>query len=181
MSAPEDFLAGRLDPGLWQGPTGPALQTAAQAQIDQLPRPLVFTNGVYDLLHPGHVQLIAQARSLGRSLVLALNSDASVRTLAKGEDRPICTLEDRMRVAGALKGVDLVTWFEQPTPIELILAIRPEVLVKGGDWALKDIVGAQEVLGWGGQVHAIPFVHSRSTTGLLERIRSTTPPPGQQR
>jgi rfaE bifunctional protein nucleotidyltransferase chain/domain len=136
-----------------------------------LPRPLVFTNGVFDILHRGHVTYLAQARSLGSSLAVALNSDASVRRLGKGGDRPINALEDRLAVVAALEGVSLVTWFEEDTPLARILESRPERLVKGGDWPVERIVGAQEVLGWGGSVHSIPFEHERSTTRLLEKIR----------
>jgi rfaE bifunctional protein nucleotidyltransferase chain/domain len=141
-------------------------------RADRLPRPLVFTNGVFDILHRGHVTYLAQARALGASLVLGVNSDASVKRLGKGEDRPINPLADRMAVLAALASVDAVTWFEDDTPLSLILAARPDILVKGGDWPVEKIVGAKEVLGWGGAVHSIPFDHSRSTTTLLERIRS---------
>jgi D-glycero-beta-D-manno-heptose 1-phosphate adenylyltransferase len=123
---------------------------ALAARIAQLPRPLVFTNGVFDLLHRGHTTYLAQARALGASMVLALNSDASVRRLGKGEDRPINRCEDRMAVVAALESTSLVTWFEEDTPLELILLARPDVLVKGGDWAPDKIVGATEVRGWGG-------------------------------
>jgi rfaE bifunctional protein nucleotidyltransferase chain/domain len=137
-----------------------------------LPRPLVFTNGVFDILHRGHVTYLAEARALGASLVVALNSDESVRRLGKGGDRPINPLEDRLAVMAALESVALVTWFEEDTPIARILECRPEHLVKGGDWARERIVGAPEVEGWGGKVHSIPFRHDRSTTRLLERIRT---------
>lgn len=176
-----DFLAKCLDAGLWHGPNGPSLSPSAQVELLTLPRPLVFTNGVYDILHPGHVQLLAQARSLGASLVLGLNSDASVRTLEKGSDRPICPLADRMAVAGALKSVDRVTWFESSTPLDLILAIRPDILVKGGDWPIEAIVGSKEVQAWGGQVYSIPFEINRSTTQLVQRIRASTPPLAPQK
>lgn len=142
------------------------------ARANALPRPLVFTNGVFDILHRGHVTYLAQARALGASLVLALNSDASVKRLGKGDDRPVNTLADRAAVAAALACVDLVTWFETDTPLELILALKPDVLVKGGDWKPEAIVGAREVLGWGGAVHSIPFAHERSTTALLAKVRS---------
>ena len=131
----------------------------------------MFTNGVFDILHRGHVTYVAQARALGASLVVALNSDASVRRLGKGEDRPVNRLEDRLAVMAALEATSLVTWFEQDTPLALILTVKPDVLVKGGDWRTDDIVGAQEVRGWGGSVHSIPFLHERSTTTLLEKIR----------
>ena len=136
-----------------------------------LARPLVFTNGVFDILHRGHVTYLAQARALGASLVVALNSDASVRRLGKGEDRPVNTLADRVAVVAALESVTLVTWFDEDTPLDRILECRPEHLVKGGDWTADRIVGAAEVRGWGGQVHSIPFRHERSTTTLLSRIR----------
>ena len=136
-----------------------------------LPRPLVFTNGVFDILHRGHVTYLAQARALGSSLVLALNTDASVRRLGKGDERPINTLSDRAAVAAALQAVDLVTWFDEDTPLALIVALRPDRLAKGGDWAVQNIVGAKEVESWGGSVHSIPFLHERSTTKLLSSIR----------
>lgn len=145
----------------------------APARIAALPRPLVFTNGVFDILHRGHVTYLAQARALGASLVVALNSDASVRRLGKGDDRPVNPLADRAAVVAALACVDLVTWFEADTPLELILALKPDVLVKGGDWAPDAIVGAREVRGWGGSVHSIAFTHQRSTTALLQKVRAT--------
>jgi rfaE bifunctional protein nucleotidyltransferase chain/domain len=141
------------------------------ARLRGVARPLVFTNGVFDLLHRGHVTYLAQARALGASLLLALNTDASVRRLGKGDDRPVHLLEDRMSVAAALQSVDLVTWFDQDTPLELIVLARPDVLVKGGDWPLEKIVGAPEVMSWGGRVHSIPFLFDRSTTATLARIR----------
>ena len=115
---------------------------------------------------------LAQARALGASLVVALNTDASVRRLGKGEDRPVNTLADRMAVIAALECVDLVTWFDADTPLELIEAIAPQVLVKGGDWSVDRIIGASGVIARGGRVVSIPFIHQRSTTALLERIRT---------
>jgi rfaE bifunctional protein nucleotidyltransferase chain/domain len=141
------------------------------ARAAVLARPLVFTNGVFDILHRGHVTYLAQARALGASLVLALNTDASVKRLGKGDDRPINVLEDRAAVVAALQSVDLVTWFDADTPLDTILACRPDVLVKGGDWPAEKIVGAAEVLAWGGRVHSIPFEFERSTTSTLARIR----------
>ncbi|HEX9195776.1 MAG TPA: D-glycero-beta-D-manno-heptose 1-phosphate adenylyltransferase, partial [Azonexus sp.] len=105
-------------------------------------------------------------------LVVALNSDASVRRQGKGEDRPVNALEDRLAVMAALGCVALVTWFEEDTPLQRILDCRPEILVKGGDWPIDRIVGGKEVIGWGGTVHSIPFVYQKSTTALLEKIRS---------
>jgi rfaE bifunctional protein nucleotidyltransferase chain/domain len=142
-----------------------------ERRIGALERPLVFTNGVFDILHRGHVTYLAQARALGASLVVAANSDASARRLGKGADRPINRLEDRAAVLAALQAVDLVTWFDDDTPLALILACHPDVLVKGGDWKPETIVGAREVVSWGGAVHAIPFLFERSTTATLDRIR----------
>lgn len=141
------------------------------ARVMALPRPRVFTNGCFDLLHRGHVTYLAQARALGACLVVAVNSDASVKRLGKGKDRPVNPLSDRMAVLAALESVSLVTWFDEDTPLERIIESRPEILVKGGDWPIERIVGANEVLGWGGQVHSIPFLHQRSTSALLEKIR----------
>jgi len=141
-------------------------------RVDQLPRPRVFTNGCFDILHRGHVTYLAEARALGGSLIVGVNSDASVRRQGKGGDRPINRLEDRMALLAALESVSLVTWFDADTPLELILAARPDVLVKGGDWPIENIVGATEVTGWGGSVHSIPFQHHTSTTDLLGRIRA---------
>jgi rfaE bifunctional protein nucleotidyltransferase chain/domain len=141
------------------------------ARVAAAARPLVFTNGVFDILHRGHVTYLARARALGASLLVALNSDASARRLGKGEDRPINPLADRLALVAALEPVSIVTWFEEDTPLALILACRPETLVKGGDWRPEAIVGASEVRGWGGSVHAVPFEHQRSTTALLQAIR----------
>ena len=138
----------------------------------RLARPLVFTNGVFDILHRGHATYLAQSKQLGASLMVALNSDSSVRRLGKGPDRPINRLEDRMALIAALEMVDLVTWFDEDTPIKLILSCKPDVLVKGGDWPAEKIVGAKEVLSWGGSVRSIPFEFERSTTETLSRIRN---------
>ena len=131
----------------------------------------MFTNGVFDLLHRGHVTYLAQARALGAALVVALNSDASARRLGKGDGRPLNTLEDRMALIAALEAVDAVTWFDEDTPAALIEALRPQVLVKGGDWPAEKIAGAIETLARGGRVISIPFEHQRSSTALLEKIR----------
>ena len=138
-----------------------------------LDRERVFTNGVFDVLHRGHVTYLAQARALGKSLIVALNADASVKRLGKGNDRPINALEDRMAVIAALEFVSLVTWFDEDTPLQRILESRPDVLVKGGDWALDKIVGSPEVKSWGGSVHAIAFEFERSTTATLAKIRGS--------
>jgi len=142
------------------------------ARVAALPRPLVFTNGCFDVLHRGHVTYLAQARALGAALIVGVNSDASVRRLGKGGDRPVNPLPDRMAVLAALESVSLAVPFDEDTPLNLILACRPDVLVKGGDWQVEKIVGAREVLGWGGKVHSIPFLHERSTTALLNKIRA---------
>lgn len=141
--------------------------------IGSLKRPLVFTNGVFDILHRGHVTYLARARALGAALVVGLNSDASVQRLGKGTDRPLNRLDDRLAVIAALECVDAVTWFEEDTPQFLIDACRPDVLVKGGDWPVERIVGAAQVLQRGGRVESIAFEHERSTTALLNRIRDT--------
>jgi len=141
------------------------------ARVAELPRPLVFTNGCFDVLHRGHVTYLAQARALGASLVLGVNSDASVKRQGKGDDRPVNAEADRLAVLAALDAVDLVVLFDEDTPLDLILTCRPDVLVKGGDWAPEAIVGAKEVIAWGGSVHSIPFLHQRSTTALLKKIR----------
>jgi len=142
---------------------------AAVAQT--LPRPLVFTNGVFDVLHRGHVTYLAQARAQGASLIVALNGDASTRRLGKGDDRPINPLQDRAAVIASLEAVCAVTWFDDDTPLALIRAVRPDILVKGGDWPQDSIVGAADVHGWGGSVLSIPFLHQKSTTALLVMIR----------
>ena len=144
-------------------------------RLNSLPRPLVFTNGVFDILHRGHATYLARARALGASLLVAVNSDASARMLGKGKDRPVNALDDRMALIAALEAVTLVTSFEQDTPLELILSVKPDVLVKGGDWKADAIVGAKEVKGWGGTVRSIPLLAGRSTTSVIERIRSTKP------
>src|SRR5688572_20539464 len=144
------------------------------ARLKTLRRPLVFTNGVFDILHRGHAAYLAQARALGAALVVAINSDASVRRLGKGPDRPMNELADRLAVIAALESVDFVTWFEEDTPLRLIEAVRPDVLVKGGDWAVENIVGAAEVLARGGRVWSIAFEHERSTSALVQRIRASS-------
>jgi len=140
-------------------------------RIAQLPRPLVFTNGVFDILHRGHASYLAQARALGKSLLVAVNSDASVQRLGKGPDRPINPRADRMALLAALEAVSLVTWFDDDTPLALIRLARPDVLVKGGDWAPDSIVGSTDVKSWGGTVHSIPFIFERSTSATLAKIR----------
>lgn len=143
------------------------------ARLAQLARPIVFTNGCFDILHRGHVAYLEEAAALGKSLVVGVNSDASVRRLEKGRDRPVNSLDDRMAVLAALGCVSLVTPFDDDTPLALIKLVRPEHLVKGGDWEPDKIVGADFVKSHGGNVHSIPFRFNRSTTELLRRIRSS--------
>jgi len=140
-------------------------------RVAGLARPLVFTNGCFDILHRGHVTYLAQARASGAAMIVALNSDASVKRLGKGDDRPVNTLADRLAVMASLECVSLVTWFDEDTPLARILDCRPDILVKGGDWPVEKIVGNAEVAGWGGRVLSIPFIHEKSTTALLEKIR----------
>jgi rfaE bifunctional protein nucleotidyltransferase chain/domain len=134
---------------------------------------VVFTNGVFDLLHVGHVALLEHARSLGGSLVVAVNSDASVRTLGKGPGRPLVPQHERARLVAALGCVDCVVLFEQPTPIDVIAALQPDVLVKGGDYTLQTVVGADLVARRGGRVEIVPLVFEQSTTRLMERLRAS--------
>lgn len=139
--------------------------------LKSLARPLVFTNGCFDILHRGHVTYLEQAAQLGNSLVVGINDDASVRRQNKGGGRPINSLADRAAVLAALASVDLVVPFGEDTPLTLIMTIQPDHLVKGGDWPLNEIVGAKEVLERGGQVHAIPIRFHCSTTDVIRRIR----------
>lgn len=131
---------------------------------------MVFTNGCFDLLHQGHVRYLQAARRLGDILVVALNTDESVRAL-KGPSRPVNSLAERLEVIAALESVDYVTWFGDPTPLGLILALKPKVLVKGGDWKISQIVGAPEVLSWGGRVKSLPYLEDRSTTLMIQRAQ----------
>lgn len=140
--------------------------------IASLPRPLVFTNGCFDILHRGHVTYLEEAAALGSSLLVAVNTDDSVRRQNKGIERPVNPLADRLAILAALQSVDLVIPFDDSTPLELIRQIRPDVLVKGGDWPIEEIVGAAEVIQYGGEVHSIPFRYKRSTTDLIKRIRN---------
>ncbi|MFQ5546259.1 MAG: D-glycero-beta-D-manno-heptose 1-phosphate adenylyltransferase [Acidiferrobacterales bacterium] len=140
-------------------------------KLAALPRPFVFTNGCFDILHRGHVSYLEEAAKLGSSLIIGVNSDTSARRLNKGPDRPINSLEDRMALLAALACVSLVVPFEADTPLKLIKTVRPEHLAKGGDWARENIVGVEFVESYGGQVHSIPIRHHRSTTDLITRIR----------
>jgi len=142
------------------------------ARIAGLPRPLVFTNGVFDILHRGHASYLAQARELGASLVVGVNSDTSVKTLGKGDDRPINTETDRQALLAALASVDLVILFTEQTPVNLITSIRPDIYVKGGDYEIDSLEETRLVKTWGGKAIAIPFLYERSTTTLLGKIRT---------
>lgn len=143
----------------------------AAARIGALPGPVVFTNGVFDVLHRGHVTYLARARALGGSLVVALNTDASARRLGKGPDRPLNNEEDRAVVIAALESVNLVTWFDEDTPVELLGELRPQVYVKGGDYDMRTLAETALVEGYGGRAVAIPFVDGYSTTSLVRKIR----------
>jgi len=141
-------------------------------RIAKLPRPMVFTNGVFDILHRGHASYLAQARELGASLVVGVNSDASVKMLGKGDDRPINTEADRQALLAALASVDVVALFTEQTPVQLIEKIRPDIYVKGGDYEIDTLPETRVVKTWGGKAVAIPFIYERSTTTLLGKIRS---------
>lgn len=142
------------------------------ARLAALPRPIVFTNGCFDILHRGHVTYLAQARALGGSLIVGLNTDASVKRQGKGDDRPINNELNRAAVLAALESVSLVTWFDSDTPADLIELVQPDVLVKGGDWTVANIVGSAETLARGGEVHSIPFLFDTSTTATIKKIRT---------
>ena len=141
-------------------------------RIAQLAQPLVFTNGCFDILHRGHVTYLAQARALGGSLVLALNTDASVKRLGKGDDRPLNSCEDRMAVLAALEAVSLVVPFSEDSALEVVQEVQPEIYAKGGDYDMAAIPEGRAVLAYGGQAVAIDFAHDRSTTKLLTKVRT---------
>jgi len=141
------------------------------ARVAALPKPVVLTNGVFDILHRGHVTYLAQARALGASLVVAANTDASVKRLGKGDDRPLNTAPDRMAVLAALESVSLVVEFDEDTALEVVLEAEPEIYAKGGDYDMSAIPEGRAVMGYGGQAIAIDFEHDRSTTQLLGKIR----------
>ena len=147
-------------------------RTEAAARLAALPRPVVFTNGVFDVLHRGHVTYLARARALGASLVVALNTDASARRLGKGPERPLNQEQDRAVMMAALESVSLVTWFDEDTPLELIGELRPDLLVKGGDYDMSKLAETAVVEGYGGRALAIPFVDGYSTTALVRKIRA---------
>ena len=141
------------------------------ARLQALPRPWVFTNGVFDILHRGHVCYLAEARALGASLIIGLNSDASARGLGKGPGRPLNTEADRACVLAALESVSLVTLFDEPTPLRLMQLVRPDCYVKGGDYDIESLEETRLVRSWGGRALAIPFVGGYSTSALVQRIR----------
>ena len=149
-----------------------AARPDAAARVAALPQPVVFTNGVFDVLHRGHVVYLAQARQLGASLVVALNTDASARRLGKGPDRPLNNEQDRAAVIAALESVSLVTWFDEDTPLQLIAELKPAVLCKGGDYDMSKLAETAVVESYGGKALAIPFVEGYSTTELVRRIRA---------
>ena len=144
----------------------------APALVAELPRPVVFTNGVFDVLHKGHATYLAQARALGGSLIVAINTDSSARRLGKGPDRPLNNQLDRAALMAALESVSLVTWFDDDTPAELISELKPDVLVKGGDYDMSKLAEARIVESYGGRAVVIPFVDGYSTTALVKKIRS---------
>jgi D-glycero-beta-D-manno-heptose 1-phosphate adenylyltransferase len=142
-------------------------------RVAALPQPVVLTNGVFDILHRGHVSYLARARALGAALVVAVNTDASVRRLGKGADRPINSCEDRMAVLAALESVSLVTAFDEDTALEIVLQVRPQIYAKGGDYDPAAIPEGRAVVGYGGRALSIPFEYDRSTTALLHKVRSS--------
>ena len=147
------------------------LREDLQERLARLPRPLVLTNGVFDVLHRGHVMYLAQARALGASLLVALNTDASARRLGKGADRPLNNEVDRAFVIAALSSTSLVTWFDEDTPLNLIAQIKPDILVKGGDYDMQKLAETRVVESYGGRALALPFVAGYSTTTLVQKIR----------
>ena len=151
-----------------------ARQEAAE-RVAALPHPVVFTNGVFDVLHCGHATYLARARALGGSLVVALNTDASARRLGKGPDRPLNNQQDRAVLMAALESVSLVTWFDEDTPLQLISALRPDILVKGGDYDMDTLLETAVVKAYGGRALALPFVDGYSTTALVQKIRQESP------
>ncbi len=142
--------------------------------IARLPKPVVLTNGVFDILHRGHVSYLADARALGASLVVAVNTDASVKRLGKGDDRPVNICEDRMAILAALESVDLVVAFDEQTALEVVQEARPDIYVKGGDYDMRAIPEGQAVLAYGGRAIAIDFEFDRSTTKLLSKVRQAS-------
>ncbi|WP_151635453.1 D-glycero-beta-D-manno-heptose 1-phosphate adenylyltransferase [Noviherbaspirillum aerium] len=142
-------------------------------RVAHLPKPVVLTNGVFDILHRGHVTYLAQARELGASLVVAVNTDASVKRLGKGDDRPVNSCEDRMAILAALESVSMVVSFDEDTALEVVQEARPEIYAKGGDYDMNAIPEGQAVSAYGGRAMAIDFEHDRSTTRLLAKVRQS--------
>ena len=159
-----------LPPPSFESKVCPLDQLATR--VAKLPRPLVFTNGVFDILHRGHASYLAQAKALGASLVVGVNSDSSVKMLGKGDGRPINAEADRQALLAALESVDMAVLFVEQTPVELIEKIRPDIYVKGGDYEIDTLAETHLVKSWGGTAVAIPFLYERSTTSLLGKIRS---------
>ena len=161
-----------------QTPAHPSVMTLPEllqhlAPLRERGKRIVFTNGCYDIVHPGHVDLLARARAMGDVLVLGLNSDDSVRRLEKGPARPVNTFNVRAFVLAHLASVDYVVEFDEDTPLELITAVQPDILVKGGDWPVNRIVGADVVLAKGGEVHSLPLLEGFSTTAIVEKLLPT--------
>lgn len=165
-------MSTRLPPPSFEKKITDMEQLAERVRL--LPHPVVMTNGVFDILHRGHVTYLAQARALGGSLIVAVNSDSSVRMLGKGEDRPINTQDDRAAVLAALQAVDLVVVFTDKVPLAVIEAARPDIYVKGGDYRVEDLPEAKLAATWGAKTVTIAFEHERSTTALLEKVRKST-------
>ena len=145
-----------------------------QARVAALPGPVVFTNGVFDVLHRGHATYLASARALGASLVVALNTDASARRLGKAADRPLNNENDRAALIAALESVSVVTWFDEDTPLLLISELQPDILVKGGDYDMNTLAETAVVKAYGGKALALPFVEGYSTTALVQKIRQNS-------
>lgn len=143
-------------------------------RVALLPKPVVLTNGVFDILHRGHVTYLAQAKEMGASLVVAVNTDASVKRLGKGDDRPLNDCGDRMALLAALASVDLVVCFDEDNAEQIVLEAKPDIYVKGGDYDMQAIPEGRAVAGYGGRTVAISFAHDRSTTKLLNKVRSTS-------
>ncbi|KRB92237.1 D-glycero-beta-D-manno-heptose 1-phosphate adenylyltransferase [Noviherbaspirillum sp. Root189] len=148
-------------------------RAALKERVASLPKPVVLTNGVFDILHRGHVTYLEQAREQGASLVVAVNTDASVRRLGKGDDRPVNTCEDRMAILAALESVSLVVPFDEDTALEVVQEARPDVYVKGGDYDMAAIPEGRAVAAYGGKAVAIEFQHDRSTSKLLSKVRNS--------
>ena len=151
-------------------------EAVARVQALRQPGPVVFTNGVFDVLHRGHATYLEMARQLGGSLVVGLNTDASAKRLGKGPDRPLNNEADRAVLLAALASVSLVTWFEEDTPLQLITELRPDLLVKGGDYDMDSLAETQVVRAYGGRAQAIPFVDGYSTTALVKKIQQSIKP-----